>query len=90
MIDTVGPLSIFSPGYGPGTVIAGNATVTKNVQYVNFGSPDNNALWLMSPFITILPDQNISAEMIWQDLKLVTTAGRCGIGLGGLLIGPGA
>lgn len=90
VIDTVGPLSMFAPGYGPGTVVAGAATVLRNVSYPQFGSPDTTAVWTMTPFITILPDQNISGEMIWQALSTVTTAGRAGIGLGGLLIGPGA
>jgi hypothetical protein len=92
VIDTVGPLSLFAPGYGPGTVIAGNATVTKNVQFPQFGSPDTTSIWTVTPFITILPDQNILGEMVWQDAtsSQLTTAGRTGIMLGGLLIGPGA
>jgi len=93
IVDTVGPLSLFSPGYGPGTVIAGNATVTKNVQFPQFGSPDTTAVWTMTPFVTILPDQNILGEMIWQTataLSAGSAAGTCGIMLGGLLIGPGA
>jgi hypothetical protein len=90
VVDTVGPLALFSRGYGPGTTVHGAATVLLNVSYPNFGTPDNNALWTMTPFITVLPDQNILGEMVWQALQTVTTAGRIGIGLGGLLIGPGA
>lgn len=87
-IDTIGPIGLFSPGFGTGTVIAGNPTVTRNVAWPNFGSPDTKALWLQDPPITIVAGENIQADANWKNLLTVTTAGKLGMLLDGYLIGP--
>lgn len=85
IIDTQGPLGMFNPGFGPGTVIAGNATVTKNVQWPNFGTPDVSSIFILDPPVTILPGQVIECAANWITAVVVTTAGKLGVYLNGYL-----
>ncbi len=87
-IDTIGPLALFSPGFGPVPVFVSSATVTRNIAWPSFGTPDTKSLWLMDPPITIVAGENIEAAAFWRTALAVTTAGKLGMYLNGYLIGP--
>jgi hypothetical protein len=87
-IDTMGPLALFSPGFGPVPVFVSSATVTRNVAWPSFGSPDTKSLFLLDPPITIVAGENIEASANWITALTVTTAGKLGMYLNGYLIGP--
>lgn len=80
---TVGPLLMFPAGCGPGTFVAGNATVTRNVSWANNGDPSNRALWVQDPPIAVLPNRTLRLFMRWRAVLTVTTAGKLGSALDG-------
>jgi hypothetical protein len=87
-LDTIGPLAMFSPGFGPVPVAVSLATVTRNIAWPSFGTPDTKSLFLLDPPITIVAGENIEAAALWKTALAVTTAGKLGMYLNGYLIGP--
>ena len=80
---TVGPLAMFPAGIGPGSVVAGAATILANVSYANNGDPSNRALWVQDPPIAVLPSRTIRLYMRWRAVLTWTTAGKIGAALDG-------
>src|SRR5260370_8730424 len=78
-IDTIGPIALFSPGFGPVPVFVSSATVTRNIAWPAFGTPDTKSLFLMDPPITIVAGENIAASAEWKTSLSITTAGKPGI-----------
>lgn len=78
-----GPLILFPQGTGPGTVVAGAATVLANVSWMNNGSPDNKATYNVDPPLLILPTRTFSVTINWRTALAVTTAGKLGVWLDG-------
>lgn len=80
---TVGPLTMFPSGIGPGTVVAGVATVTRVISWMNNGEPSNRALWMQDPPITVLPNRTLRVYARWRTALTATTAGKLGVALDG-------
>lgn len=78
-----GPLIRFPQGDGPGTVVAGAATVLRNVSWFNNGHPSGQATYKVDPPILILPTRTFNLTFRWRTALLVTTAGKIGAELEG-------
>lgn len=78
-----GPLIRFPQGDGPGTVVAGAATVLRNVSWFNNGHPSGMATYKVDPPILILPTRTFNVTLRWRTALAVTTAGKIGVELEG-------
>jgi hypothetical protein len=87
-IDTIGPIALFSPGFGPVPVFVASATVTRNIAWPSFGTPDTKSIFMLDPPITLVAGENIEAAAYWITAASVTTAGKLGMYLDGYLIAP--
>jgi len=85
----VGPLSLFPAGFGAPTTVAGAATVLRNNSWINVGTPDNKAVFVVDPPLFIQPAINLAGFMKWNALLTATTAGKIGVILDGYQIRPG-
>jgi hypothetical protein len=83
---TIGPLSMFPAGIGPGTVVAGAATVLRNVSFASNGEPSNRSLWVQDPPLTVLPNRALRVYLRWRAALSVSTAGKIGCVLDGYRI----
>jgi hypothetical protein len=83
---TIGPLSMFPAGIGPGTVVAGAATVLRNVSFSSNGEPSNRSLWVQDPPLTVLPNRALRVYLRWRAALAVTTQGKIGVALDGYRI----
>lgn len=78
-----GPLIRFPQGDGPGTVIAGNATVTRNVAWFNNGHPSGMATYKVDPPLLILPTRTFNLTSRWRTALAVASPGKLGFELEG-------
>lgn len=78
-----GPLLRFPQGDGPGTIVAGAATVLRNISWFNNGHPSGMATYKVDPPLLILPTRTFNLTFRWRALLTVTTAGKIGAELEG-------
>jgi hypothetical protein len=83
---TIGPLSMFPAGFGPGTALTSLATVTRNIAFPGNGTPDSKALWIQDPPLAVLPNRTLRVYARWRAALLATTAGKIGVVLDGYRI----
>jgi len=83
-----GPLTLFpeSSGLGGFYTAGAAAATTTNIGIPQNGTPDNLAMWRQDPPILILPTRSFVVTTNWLALTTVTTVGKLGVTLSGLLL----
>jgi hypothetical protein len=77
---TIGPLSMFPAGIGPGTTVVSLATVTRNIAFSSNGEASNRSLWVQDPPLTVLPNRTLRLFLRWRAAIAVTTGSPGKIG----------
>lgn len=80
----IAPLYAMPAGLGPDTVVAGAATVLRNVSWPSNGAPNTNSLYLMQPPKLLNPLENFYLTARWAAATTWTTVGRFGFWFDGL------
>ena len=80
----IAPLAGLPAAMGPDTVVAGAATVLRNISWPSNGSPNTNSLYLLQPPRLLQPLENFYVTARWDAARAWTTAGRFGFWLDGL------